>query len=74
MDMQTMSSWVVWTNDINIDTIETLGPSKCPVYVKLPSIGCVNQFADKISGLVMRYFKSVKVKTMFTITSAFSSS
>ena len=50
------------------------GPSKCPVYFRLPWIGPASQsFVDKIASLVSRCFNAVKVRSIFTTKVAFDS-
>ena len=40
------------------NSIESIGSSKCSVYMRIPWIGAVSlYFADKISGSVIRYLK-----------------
>ena len=54
------------------NSIKSFGLSKHPVYVKLSWFGVVSRFlADIISGSIMRCFKSVKVRTIFTARPAF---
>ena len=50
------------------------GPSKCPVYFRLPWIGPASQsFADKVSSSMYRCFHAVKVKSIFATKTAFNS-
>ena len=50
------------------------GPSKCPVYVRLPWIGPTSQtIANKISSSVMRCYNALKVRTIITTRPAFRS-
>ena len=50
------------------------GPSKCPVYFRLPWIGPANQsFVDQIASSVSRCFNAVKVRSIFTTKAAFNS-
>ena len=52
-----------------------IGPSKCPVYIKIPWIGRASQIvADRVALSVMRCYNSVKVRTIFSTKHAFSSS
>ena len=50
------------------------GPSKCPVYFRLPWIGPASQsFADKVASSVYCSYHAVKVRSIFSSKTAFSS-
>ena len=50
------------------------GPSKCPVYFRLPWIGPASQsFADKVASLVSHCVNAVKVRSIFATKAAFNS-
>ena len=54
------------------NNIKSLGPSKCPVYVRFPWIGFPCQLiAEKVSSSVTRCYNTVMVQTTFTIWAAF---
>ena len=50
------------------------GPSKCPVYFRLPWIGPASQsFAVKVAPSVFRCYHAVKVRSIFATKTAFTS-
>ena len=50
------------------------GPSKCPVYFRLPWIGPASQsFAEKVTSSVYRCYRVVNVRSIFTTKVAFNS-
>ena len=50
------------------------GPSKCPVYFRLPWIGPASQsFTDKFASSVYRCYHAVKDRSIFSTKTAFSS-
>ena len=54
--------------------ITSFGPSKCPVYVRLPWIGSPSQLiADKVSSSVTHCYNAARVRTIFTTWAAFRS-
>ena len=56
------------------NNIRPLGPSKCPVYVRLPWIGSPSQLiADKVSSSVTCGYNAAMIQTIFTTQSAFRS-
>ena len=56
------------------NNIRSFGPSKCPVYVRLPWIGSPSQLiADKVSFSIIRCYKSAMVQTIFTTRATFRS-